>query len=145
MALKDETWRHAPAAYPFHATLQSRYGDMDSNAHLNNVAIARLFEESRLRFHMAVRRQVLNVDPRGVMIAHIAIDYVAEGHYPADVLGGVGVARVGTRSYALAMALFQQDRAMALAECVMVHRNGLPPEVREALAARLVVGSRFAD
>ncbi|WP_448580419.1 acyl-CoA thioesterase, partial [Thermaurantiacus sp.] len=122
MALKDEAWRHAIAGYPFRATLQTRYGDMDSNAHLNNVAIARLFEESRLRFHMDVRRDALAVDPGGVMIAHIAIDYVAEGHYPADVLAAVGVVRLGTRSYALAMALFQDARAIALAECVMVHR-----------------------
>jgi acyl-CoA thioester hydrolase len=138
VALKDEAWRHAAAAYPFQATLQTRYGDMDSNAHLNNVAIARLFEEARLRFHMDVRRQALHVDPRGVMIAHIAIDYVAEGHYPADVAAGIGVARVGARSYALAMALFQDARAMALAECVMVHRTGMTPELRAALLRRSV-------
>jgi acyl-CoA thioester hydrolase len=78
------------------------------------------------------------------MIAHIAIDYVAEGHYPADVLATVGVASVGTRSYRLAMALFQDARAMALAECVMVHRNGMPDELREALATRLVEGRSAA-
>lgn len=138
MALKDEAWRHVAAAYPFRTPLQSRYGDMDSNAHLNNVAIARLFEESRLRFHMDVRHTALDADPRGVMIAHIAIDYVAEGQYPADVLAAVGVARVGTRSYALAMALFQEERTMALAECVMVHRAGMAPALRAALELRAV-------
>ena len=55
MGLKDEAWRLDPAAYRLRLTIPTRYGDMDANAHLNNVAIARLFEESRVRFHYAIR------------------------------------------------------------------------------------------
>lgn len=136
MALKDEAWRHDPSRYPFRTILQTRYGDQDSNAHLNNVAIARLFEETRLRFHTGLRSSGPGIDPGGVMIAHIAIDYVAEGGYPEDVEAAVGVAGLGARSYRLAMGLFQGGETMALAECVMVHRSGLQDAVRAALAAR---------
>ncbi|MFN3288605.1 MAG: acyl-CoA thioesterase, partial [Sphingomonadaceae bacterium] len=135
MGLKDEGWRCEPASYPFRARLQTRYGDMDANAHLNNVAIARLFEEARLRFHMAVRAEASAIDPSGVMIAHIAIDYLAEGSYPAEVEAGVGVEAIGTRSYRLAIGLFQEGRAMALATCVMVHRDGIGEAMRAALGA----------
>ncbi len=140
MGLKDEAWRREPASYPFCAALQTRYGDMDANAHLNNVAIARLFEEARLRFHMAARAAASAIDPSGVMIAHIAIDYLAEGSYPGDVEAGVGVETLGNRSYRLAIGLFQGGRAMAVASCVMVHRDGMPEEMRAALAARAIAG-----
>lgn len=139
MGLRDEAWRRDPAAYPFRATLQTRYGDMDANAHLNNVAIARLFEEARLRFHMHVRAETARIDPGAVMIAHVAIDYLSEGAYPTDVLACVGVPGVGSRSYRLAIGLFQEDAAFALAECVMVHRGeAVAPGLRSALEARRV-------
>lgn len=136
MALKDEAWRRAPAAYPFRVTLQTRYGDMDSNAHLNNVAIARLFEEARLRFHADLRGGGFAVDPGGLMIAHIGIDYLSEGRYPHDVVAGLAVAAVGNRSFRLAIALFQQGQAFAVAECVMVHRTPPDAATRAALQSK---------
>lgn len=131
MGLKDESWRRDIAAYPVRLTIPTRYGDMDSNAHLNNVAIARLFEESRVRFHYAMRAKGGEVSPGGVMIAHVSIDYIGEGEYPADVESGVGVVALGGSSYRLAIGLFQHGRAFALADSVMVSvapdRSGAAP------------------
>jgi acyl-CoA thioester hydrolase len=42
--MKDDARRRDPAAYPASQTLETRFGDMDVNGHLNNVAFARLFE-----------------------------------------------------------------------------------------------------
>ena len=141
MGLKDESWRRDIAAYPVRLTIPTRYGDMDSNAHLNNVAIARLIEESRVRFHYAMRAEGGDVSPGGVMIAHIAIDYLGEGEYPADVESTVGVVALGGASYRLAIGLFQHGQAFALAESVMVRvapdRSGAAPlgdELRGLLA-----------
>lgn len=122
MALKDESWRLALASYPFRVTIPTRYGDMDSNAHLNNVAIARLVEEARVRFHWRLRDTVPETSPGGVMIVHVAIDYLGEGAYPAEVEAGVAAASVGTSSYRLAIGLFQGGTAIALADSVMVNR-----------------------
>lgn len=140
MGLKDEGWRRNLAAYPVRLTLPTRYGDMDANAHLNNVAIARLFEESRVRFHYAIRAEGAEVSPGAVMIAHVSIDYLGEGEYPTDVEAGIGIAALGGASYRLAIGLFQNDRAFALAESVMVSiapdRSGaapLSPDLRELL------------
>jgi acyl-CoA thioester hydrolase len=120
MSLRDDDWRRRADCYPLHFQLQSRYGDMDSNAHLNNVAIARLFEESRLRLHQEILRRGGEISPNGAMIVHIAIDYLGEGHYPEDVQACIGVIHLGRSSYRLAHGLFQQGRAFALAESVMV-------------------------
>jgi acyl-CoA thioester hydrolase len=136
VALKDEGWRHDIARYAARIIIPVRYGDMDANAHLNNVAIARLFEEARLRFHGFLRTRGASVDPGGVLLAHVEIDYVAEGRYPEDVEAGVAVAKVGTRSYRLGIGLFQGGRVLALADCVMVHRGQpISPDLRAALAA----------
>ena len=131
MALKDDAWRLALDRYPMHMRIQTRYGDMDANAHLNNVAIARLVEEARVRFHYALKLRVASTDPSGIMIVHAAIDYIGEGHYPGDVDAGIGIAAVGGVSYRLAIGLFQQGKAFALAESVMVNlapdRSGSAP------------------
>jgi acyl-CoA thioester hydrolase len=136
VALKDEGWRHQPGRYAARITIPVRYGDMDANAHLNNVAIARLFEEARLRFHAHLKAKGAGVDPGGVLLAHVEIDYVTEGGYPEDVEAGVAVERVGARSYRLAIGLFQAGRTLALADCVMVHRGAaVGPALRAALEA----------
>jgi acyl-CoA thioester hydrolase len=138
-ALKDEAWRLAPAAYPRHLTLHPRYGDMDVNAHLNNVAIARLFEETRVQTLSALRGQpVGSGDPSSMMIVHLGIDYLAEGTYPDPIDAGLAVTGIGGTSFRLGLALFQGGRAIALADCAMVHlkdrRPGaIGPELRAAL------------
>jgi acyl-CoA thioester hydrolase len=121
MALKDDPWRLAVAAYPARHRLATRYGDMDANAHLNNVAIARLVEETRVRTLSALRGDTAVAGPAALMIAHVGIDYLAEGQYPADVEAGLAVTSIGRSSFGLAMGLFQQGRPFALAESVMVH------------------------
>jgi len=139
-ALKDEGWRLTPGPYPLRFTVQTRYGDMDANAHLNNVAIARLVEEARVRFHFALKVRVASTDPSGIMIVHAAIDYLGEAFYPADVEAGVAVAGIGGSSYRLAIGLFQNGKAFALADSVMVNlaedRSGSAP-IGDALRARL--------
>jgi acyl-CoA thioester hydrolase len=74
------------------------------------------------------------------MIAHVSIDYLGEGEYPADVSSGVGVVALGRSSYRLAIGLFQHGRAIALAESVMVSiaedRSGGAP-IPDALRALL--------
>ncbi len=138
-ALKDEAWRLEVAAYPRRLLLQPRFGDMDVNAHLNNVAIARLFEEMRVQTLSALRRQpVGGGDPSSMMIAHVGIDYLAEGAWPDPIEAGLAVTEIGRTSFRLGLALFQGGRAIALADCVMVNLNArrpgpITPELRAAL------------
>lgn len=142
-ALKDEAWRLDPARYAVRETLQTRYGDMDANRHLNNVAVAQLVEEARVRFHRHLFGESESgaaLDRRAIIIAHVAIDYLAEGRYGADVETGVAVVMVGRRSYRLGIGLFQDGAVMALAESVMVVREGgadAPSAIAGDMRARL--------
>ena len=113
MGLKDEAWRLDAAAYRLRETIQTRYGDMDANAHLNNVAIARLFEETRVRTLSRLRRAPADDapssgDPSSMMIVHVSIDYLAEGQYPDDVDAALTVTEIGRSSFRLGLGLFQK-------------------------------------
>lgn len=127
MGLKADGWRLDIARYPLRFTIPTRYGDLDSNAHLNNVAIAQLVEEARVRFHYHLRMLGGDISPGGVMVAHLSIDYLGEGEYPAGAEAGVGVVHVGGSSYRIGIGLFQNGRAFALAESVMVQVAGDQP------------------
>lgn len=121
--MRDDPRRRDPAAYPFAVTLDMRYGDMDVWRHLNNVSAARFYEEGRLRFMHEVREA--NPDYAAqrfrLMVAHTAIDYLAEGHYPHPITVGVGVVALGNSSYRVGEALFQQGRCIGLADVVLAH------------------------
>lgn len=135
--MKDDARRRDLAAYPFRITMVPRFGDMDLNKHLNNVAIARFYEEGRVRFHLALR-DTPDLPRFHVFIAHIAIDYLGEGHWPEPLEVGVGVVHIGGASYRLGLALFQGGACIGLCDSVLVNRGEtgsapLPTPLRAAL------------
>lgn len=153
--MKHDPNRRLADAYPASLTLETRFADMDVNGHLNNVAFARLFEETRVRFNRANFSHAGLAAPQGTLapgekrssfvVAHVAIDYLAEGNYPAPVTVGYAIARIGSSSFTVAMAAFQDGPkgfdCIALCDSVLVHRDPatgpapLPPALRERLEA----------
>ncbi len=138
--MKADPRRRDPAAYPASLTLETRFADMDVNGHLNNVAFARLFEETRVRFNRAGPAAPLAGEKRSsFVVAHVAIDYLAEGNYPAPVSIGYAISHIGRSSFTVAMAAFQDDQCIALCDSVLVHRDPatgpapIPPALRERL------------
>ena len=127
MALKDDPRRLDHDAYAFGLTVPTRFTDMDPNRHLNNVAIAQLCEEGRVRFHGLLRRERPEVGHPHFLVARVEVDYLAEGHYPYDAEVRTAVGTVGNSSYRIVQGLFQTirgaRRAFALADTVMVHRG----------------------
>lgn len=120
--MRQDPARRLRATYPFTLTLDTRFGDMDPNRHLNNTAISRLYEEARVRFHMMIRSTHPEIGHPRFLVGRIEIDYLAEGHYPAPVTTGLGVISVGTRSYRVGVGLFQNDACIGLSDAVIVHR-----------------------
>lgn len=138
--MRSDPRRRDLAAYPFAATLEMRFGDMDVWRHLNNVSAVQFYEEGRIRFMDHVRRT--HADYAGqrfrLMVAHAAVDYLAEGQYPHPITVAVGVANLGNSSYRVGHALFQQDRCIGLCDVVLAHigESGgapLPAIMRETL------------
>ena len=143
--MRQDPRRRDPAAYPWQTTLDTRFGDLDPNRHLNNVAIARLFEEVRVRFHAMLYAQApADIRPR-FLVAHTATDYIAEGRYPAPAVMTLAILSIGTSSYRVGLGLFQDGDCIALCDTVLVHRgetapSPLPPTRRVLLEAYALKG-----
>ncbi|NJR78036.1 acyl-CoA thioesterase [Sphingomonas corticis] len=123
--------------YPLRSAMPTRFQDLDPMNHLNNVAIAALFEDARVRFNRALGR--LN-QPGGfrAVVAMNAVNYLAEGSYPEEVEVGVGTGHIGTRSYEILAVMMQDGRAIATNDAVIVvtdPRDGIPADYRAALEA----------
>ncbi|WP_353200076.1 acyl-CoA thioesterase [Sandarakinorhabdus sp.] len=143
--MRGDPGRLLAETYPARLDLPTRFGDMDANGHLNNVAIAQLFEEARVQFNTGTARLFAGPRPR-FMVAHVGIDYLAEGHYPHAVALMLGVSHIGTSSFRMAMAAFQAERCIALSDAVLVVRGPdggaapLPAILRERLEAHRLLG-----
>ena len=103
--MRNDPWRRDAGRYVFQLKLDTRFADMDPNRHLNNSAIARLYEESRVRFHIHLRANHTEIGHPHFLVARVEIDYLDEGHYPAPVQLGLGVLGVGEPSLTVTVPL----------------------------------------
>jgi acyl-CoA thioester hydrolase len=143
--------RRDPAFYPFAAAVETRFQDLDPLGHINNVAMAALFEQGRVRFN---RDMLKELHSRGAgerwLIAKVDINYLAEGHFPAPVQVCTGIGRVGSSSWTLLAAAFQEDAAgnshcIATCDCVLVMTGAtgpmpIPDALRGMIIARMCAG-----
>jgi acyl-CoA thioester hydrolase len=108
-----------PARYPFHCSMETRFGDLDINMHLNNVALVGIMEDGRVRFH---RASGFSLAKQGLaaMVASFAIEYLGQAWYPQLLDMHVAVARVGRTSFALHQLLCQEERIVSFAQSVIV-------------------------
>jgi acyl-CoA thioester hydrolase len=109
-----------PARYPFTCRIEPRFGDLDVNLHINNVAMASMLEESHVRFHRA------NGYRRGLaagittMVASVTIEYLGEGSYPDPVDFHLAMSHVGRTSHEVLKLVTQNGRPIAFSSTVMV-------------------------
>jgi acyl-CoA thioester hydrolase len=115
-------YRLDPDAYPFSIDITPRYGDLDPNRHINNVAAARFFEEGRVRFQRENRLHDKRAGGR-TLVAAVSIAYLAEGDYPAPVTVAAGFGDIGRTSWSILLAAFQDGRCFATCDSVVVGRN----------------------
>lgn len=120
---KPEGWRLDPAAYPFSATTETRFQDLDPLGHINNVAMAALFENGRVRYNRSLGLQNAHGSGERWLIASVSIEYVAEAHFPDDVTIASGISHVGSRSWTIASAAFQNGKCVATSDTVIVFTN----------------------
>lgn len=136
--------RHDPARlqldrYPWSLEIPTRFGDVDPLQHLNNVAIAGLYEDGRVRFNMSLDLH-RHRGPGRTVVGKVVLHYLAEGRYPKPVTCAAGVLNVGNSSWEIGLALFQDERCIGLCETVLVHTEDgraarLPDPLREAFEA----------
>lgn len=108
-----------PARYPFSCLIPTRYGDLDPNCHLNNVALVRILEDARLRMHHACKPGSTFLDWQ-IMAASFTLEYLGQGYYPDPVAVSSAFTGIGRSSFRMAQVAFQQDRPIAYSDTVLV-------------------------
>ena len=131
-----------PARYPFANAVTTRFADLDPNGHINNVAMAAVFEDARLRFISAVGFP-RNTESTRFMVANVTIDYLAQAYYPEGLECRVGALPGGRSSWSLRQLLLQNDRPVATAHVTIVCTDGerpkpIDPALRERLDAWMI-------
>ena len=139
--LRDEKRRLNMEAYALNVEIRASYADVDSFCHLNNVAIARYFEEGRASLNIGVFGADVVVRPSGgvqLLFARVEIDYLAQGDYPGKVSVGTAVSRIGRSSFTQSSGLFQKGECLALCEATTVFAmNGRATELSPTIKAAL--------
>jgi acyl-CoA thioester hydrolase len=125
-----------PGSYEHWATDRIRFSDQDAVGHINNVAMAAYVETGRVAFGHGLR---VTDDPgASFILARLAIDYRAQGHYPGEIRVGTRLQRVGRTSFTMVHGVFKDDVCLATAEGVLVFvRDGAPATIEGAFRGRL--------
>ncbi len=138
---RPEAWRLDPASYPHREAIQTRFQDLDVLGHINNVAIAALFESGRVRFNRSMG--LAGWAGHRWLVAKVEINYLAEGFFPDDVEVTTGIGDIGTRSWNILSAAFQKGACIATCDVVIVMSpsggiTALPEAFRAGLEAHRV-------
>ncbi len=120
---RPEPWQLIAENYPVSVVTQTRFQDIDPNRHLNNVAFAAMFENARVRLNRGLRPWADRPRNERSMVAAVTINYLREGQYPDDVEISSGVSRIGTSSYVITQAMFQNGQCLATCDSVIVCRT----------------------
>jgi acyl-CoA thioester hydrolase len=119
--VKPDPKRADPARYPYSFEVQPRFNDMDVLRHLNNVALAAVYEEGRIAMHRAFDKNHIREPGTRTVVAQVNISYLDEGHYPDVLEVAAGVSRIGRSSYTILQGLFQNGRCIGVADTVIVN------------------------
>ena len=123
-----------PARFPFICMIEPRFGDLDTNMHINNAALAGIVEDARVRFHA---KSGFHTAVKGIaaMVASFAIEYLGQAFYPAPLIIHVAAMRVGRTSYELVQLVMQEGRIVAFTRATMVCvKDGAPTEIPQLFA-----------
>lgn len=137
---RPPAWRLDPATYPQIEVKQTRFQDLDTMGHLNNVAYAALFEDARVRMNQALGRVNRGRPAEGAFRAVVArneINYLAEGSFPEDVEIALGIGRVGNRSFEMLAAMFQSGHCIATCDTTIVMTDPKEEPLPQAFRERL--------
>ncbi len=140
--MKPEPHRLSRASYPYFRHVISRFSDMDSEGHLNNVALASFYEDARVSFLRDLAGEERGKSFRFV-IASIRISYLAEAHYPGDYDVALGVTRFGNTSFDIGCGLFLGEACVGICDTtqVTIGASGpitIPQALRVALEKKLL-------
>ena len=131
-----------PRRYRWTMDVNTRYADLDPNRHVNNVAIAALFEDARARIDWSAPFREGLGGRTAAVVAH-DLRYREEVNWPAPLTLCFGVTEIGRSSWTIASLLIQHDSVRATSRAVMVctldeRSTPLPESCRRILESYLL-------
>lgn len=116
-------------AYPFRGTATARYGDMDANGHLNNLALGAMHDDIRALVTAEVFTGIHRPTGRSVRVVNsqTVLHFLAEASWPATLVVGAGIGRIGSTSFVLSSALFVDGGCVSVCDSVMVTVDAAGP------------------
>jgi len=131
--------------YPVVVRFPLHWGEMDALGHVNNARYFTWFESARMALFDRVGLVTTGRPTVGPILAHTSCDFLAPVHYPAEMLTGTRIDRLGTSSFAMGYSVAraqEPNRPVARGEGVLVlidYTTGakvpIPDDLRAALAA----------
>lgn len=109
-------------SYPVIDEVAARYGDMDVNAHLNNLALESLHENARATMNRRLLPDAYRAAGRRLRLvtSQNAVHFLAEAHWPVLIQTGAGVGRIGRTSYVASTGLFVAGDCIGVCDTVLV-------------------------
>lgn len=107
--------------FRFFSRLSTRWGDVDRVGHVNNAKYFTYDEQARTEYFA----ERLAGTPEGdaassLILAHIACDFLAQLHHPAQIDHGLRISRIGRRSLGTEGAVFVGGQCFARTSGVVV-------------------------
>lgn len=124
--------------YPFRWDVRTRFTDLDTNRHVNNVALASWYLDGLAELHSDVLGYPAGGPLDGLSPSSLSVQYLDQVHYPGIYQLRVGVEEIGEDTVRYVCGLFDERRLIGLAEAEGFHHapgeNGDPVRLAEALA-----------
>jgi acyl-CoA thioester hydrolase len=108
--------------YPFRLDVRTRFTDVDTNRHVNNVALARWYLDALAELHLDVLGYPVGGPLDGLAPSSLRVDYLSEVHYPGIYQLRVGVERFDEHTVRYVCGLFDGPRCVGTASAVGAHR-----------------------
>ena len=110
--------------FDFWTSIKTRWRDMDSLGHLNHTSYLSYLESARVDFYIdlgysGVRKEM----DESTILASIEFYYFSQVSHPASLDLGQRISRVGTKSFDILSAIFEQEKIICSGNFKMVSYN----------------------
>ena len=134
-------YRRSMDGYPVQLEIPVAWGDMDALGHVNNTIYLRWFESSRIAFFERIALSASRPEKVGPILASTTCDYLMPVEYPATVVVGARLQRIGNTSFVIEHLATKGGAPVARGSAVVVlidYETGekvrVPDEMRAAVA-----------
>jgi acyl-CoA thioester hydrolase len=126
--------------YPFFTSEKVRFGDIDRQNHVNNLAICSYIECGRVELREVNFPEIARDPANAWLVAHFEVSFKASSGYPGNVEVGTAVVHIGNSSYVLGHGVFADGKCLATAKTTTVfgdRQNGGKRPIPDSLRTEL--------